>query len=105
MTPHRVLRLTAAAALLAAMGCVTLTPEESCTAICDEFSTCGIVVSGSSLTGGSTCEADCLGKISTYGGSCKTSAAYLADCFQTYSCTGNDFGCSTNAQSFSEDCH
>jgi len=88
----------------AGAGCVTLTPEESCQAICEELAQCQFGVTGSSLAAGPTCQADCLGKIEARGSSCKSSAAYLADCFQTYTCEGDPVLCSDQASSFAVDC-
>lgn len=92
------------AGLLWGAGCVSLTPEESCQAICDEMAQCQVGVSGSSLAAGASCQADCLGKIDTFGSYCKSSAAALADCFQTYSCDGDPVLCSDQASSFAIDC-
>lgn len=92
------------AGLLWGAGCAGLTPEESCRAICDEMTRCQTGVSGSSLAAGPGCQADCLGKIDASGSSCKESAAYLADCFQTYSCDGDPVLCSDQASSFAIDC-
>ena len=102
----RAVTLSGAAWLLcmSMFGCVNLTPEESCTAICSEMQQCGLSISGSSLAAGSSCHTDCLNLIAAHGAGCKSSAAYLADCFQTYSCSGVEFSCSENASSFSTDC-
>ena len=85
-------------------GCAELTPEESCRAICAEFQQCQIFVVGSTLRSGTSCEADCRGKIDARGAGCKRSASFLAECFQTYSCEGNDPACGTNAESFAQEC-
>jgi hypothetical protein len=87
------------------LGCVNLTPAESCQAICSEMTQCQIAITGSSLTAGASCETSCLSKIETEGDSCKTSAAYLADCFKTYTCSGIEVSCSTYANEFANDCH
>jgi hypothetical protein len=92
------------AGLLAGVGCAGLTPEQSCQAICDEMAQCQVGVSGSSLNAGASCQADCLGKIDAFGAPCKSSAAYLADCFQTYTCDGDPVLCSDQASSFAIDC-
>src|SRR2546423_1373750 len=96
----RAMRLMVGASLLT-MGCMSLTPEESCTAICGKMQSCGVSISGSTLTAGASCQSDCLSKITTRGAACKSSAAYLGDCFQTYTCSGIQVQCSTDAQSFS----
>jgi hypothetical protein len=98
------LRLAALALAAGCVSCVQLTPAESCTLICKELATCSISISGSSLMAGAQCEANCLALLEKNGAGCKGSAAYLADCFSTYSCTGNDVGCSGNARSFAQDC-
>jgi hypothetical protein len=95
---------TVAAGAVLLAGCVTLTPEQSCQTICDTMAQCQLTVDGSSLAAGPNCQADCLGKIDARGASCKTSAAYLADCFQTYTCQGDPLLCSDNASSFASDC-
>jgi hypothetical protein len=96
-----VLALLAASAL----ACVQLTPAESCQAICNEMQSCGFSIQGSSLAADGSCQTDCEARIVAGGDSCKTSAAYLADCFNTYTCSGDDVSCSTNASSFASDCH
>src|SRR3954467_13497341 len=92
MIRGRVAGIAVVAALLA--GCVSLTPEQSCQAVCDELAQCQFAVDGSSLAAGPSCQADCLAKIDARGSYCKSSAAYLADCFQTYTCDGDPVLCS-----------
>jgi hypothetical protein len=109
MTPGVKVRRAAGIAVgtvvwLAGVGCAGLTPAESCQAICDEMAQCQAAVQGSSLAAGPSCPADCLGKIDAFGSYCKSSAAYLADCFQTYSCDGDPVLCSDQASSFAIDC-
>jgi len=92
------------AGLLGGAGCVSLTPVQSCEAICDEMAQCQSSVSGSTLAAGASCQGDCLAKIDAHGSSCQSSAAYLADCFQTYTCDGDPVLCSDQASSFAIDC-
>jgi hypothetical protein len=101
---ERMPKVASAAAMLSAVGCVSLTPEQSCTAICDEMQECGVTIEGSSLAAGPSCHGDCLSLINVHGAGCKSTAAYLADCFQTYTCSGIEVSCSGNADSFSTDC-
>lgn len=96
--------MAVALAVLGMTGCVTLTPVQSCEAICDEMAQCQFAVSGSSLAAGASCQGDCLARIDAHGSGCKTSAAYLADCFQTYTCEGDPTLCSEQAASFAQDC-
>lgn len=93
-----------ALASLASSACVDMTPAESCAAICSEMAQCGFTIEGFPLSPGTACEGDCVGLLEARGSACRSSAGYLADCFQTYSCTGNETGCSSNAGSFLEDC-
>jgi hypothetical protein len=86
------------------LSCVQMTPAEACTAICSKMEQCQVTISGSSLTPGPSCATDCVSLLAARGASCKSSAAYLGDCFNTYSCSGIDVGCSENANSFSSDC-
>jgi hypothetical protein len=86
------------------LGCVSLTPEQSCEAICSEMAQCQLTISGSSLAAGANCTGDCLAKIEAQGAACKSAAAYLGDCFQTYTCDGDGVGCSDQAGSFGSDC-
>ena len=90
--------------VLGAAGCVSLTPEQSCQAICADLQQCQVSIGGSTLAAGASCQADCLGKIEARGPACKSAAAYLGDCFQTYTCDGIDVGCSDQAGSFAADC-
>jgi hypothetical protein len=89
---------------LGAIGCVDMPPEQSCAAICSELQECQISIKGSSLRPGPSCESDCKSRIAAHGGGCRSGASYLADCFQTYTCDGDNVGCSQNAQTFVEDC-
>jgi len=95
--------ISVVAVLLAGCG-VSLTPEQSCQAICDEMAQCQFAIDGSSLAAGPSCQADCLGKIESRGSYCKSSAAALGDCFQTYTCDGDPVLCSDPSSSFAIDC-
>ena len=95
---------SAAAVFLTSAGCVEMTPAEACAAICSEMAQCQVVISDSTLAPGPSCQADCEGRIQARGSGCKSSASYLADCFQTYTCSGIEFNCSDNASSFASDC-
>ena len=96
--------VTVALACVGAIGCVQMTPTESCGAICSEMQQCQMTIRGSPLVAGPSCSTDCVNLLEARGAPCTSSAAYLADCFQTYSCSGIDVGCSQNANSFSNDC-
>lgn len=97
-------KLIACLVIGCSFGCVTLTPEQSCEAICAELDTCGVAIEGSSLSSGSSCQADCMNRITTQGDACKGSAAYLADCFQTYTCDGIEVFCNPEAGAYADDC-
>jgi hypothetical protein len=88
---------------MGSLGCVSLTPAESCAAICDELQECDASIRGSSLAPGPSCRNNCEALLEAQGDVCQSSAAYLADCFQTYTCAGIDF-CGEKAGSFSSDC-
>src|SRR5919197_3241603 len=96
--------LVAALVCAGSLNCVQMTPTEACSAICSKMEQCQVTISGSSLAAGPSCATDCLGVLEAHGAACKSSAAYLGDCFNTYSCSGIDVGCSENANSFSSDC-
>jgi hypothetical protein len=98
------MRFIGCALLATGAGCAPMSAQDSCSAICDELSQCQVTISGSSVRAGASCETECVALIDAKGNACKSSASYLAECFQTYTCSGIDVSCSTNANEFANDC-